>query len=72
MCRLLNRRNISLGQKLIYSVALLDKDIDIHIYIYIYLKLLMEPSDRDLQRIGPFDERFGPESLRSQGLGRIR
>ena len=28
----------------------------------------MEPSDRDLQRIGPFDERFGPESLRSQGL----
>ena len=27
----------------------------------------MEPSDRDLQRIGPFKERFGPESLRSQG-----
>ena len=40
--------------------------------LFFFSKLLMEPSDRDLQRIGPFDERFGPESLRSQGLGCIR
>ena len=59
------------GRDLLFSGENTGKDFT-YICIYIFSKLLMEISERDLQRIGPFDERFGPESLCSQGLGRIR